>query len=154
MSEVRLNYLNWNPDSEDENNKGLTVADNVIHDTEGYKPIYLASAGSFSTTGSLAASVGTILSCVAKPVGASGGADKMVAWISGITLHVGLNGVTATTAATGYPLSFATIGSTPAITAFDVCEYAGKIFFVVEATQGTSAPSTLVSIGFNGYMDY
>ena len=153
MSEVRVNYLNWNPDLEDEANKGLTVADNVVHEPEGYKPIHLASAGSFSTTGSLAASVGTILSCVAKPVGSAG--DLLVAWVSGVTLHVGLNGVTATTAVTGYPLTFSTLGSAgSSITAFDVCEYANKIFFVVEATQGTSSPSTLTSIGFNGYMDY
>lgn len=151
MSEVRINYLNWNPDSEDEANKGLTIADNVLHDTEGYKPLHLASTGSFATTGSLAASIGTVTSLVAKPVGP--GTDLFCAWISGTSINVGLNGVTSTTATTGYPLAFATLGAAR-ITAFDVCESYGKIYFVLEASQNQSSPSTTISFGMQGYMDY
>ena len=152
MSEVRINFLNWNPDSEDENNKGLTVADNVLHDSEGYKPLHLASAGSFATTGSLAASVATVQSLIAKPVG--DGTDLFCAWIAGTSINVGLNGVTATSTTTGYPLTFGTIGSSAAITAFDVCESYGKIYFIVSGAQQTSVPSTVNSFSFQGYMDY
>lgn len=152
MSQVRLNFLNWQPDLEDEANQGLTVAQNLVHEPEGYKSIHLASAGSFATTGGLAASSATVTSIVTKPVGASG--DLFCAWISNDTLHVGINGVTSAAVTTGYPLSFATTGANQAITAFDVCEYAGKIFFTAEAAQGTSSPSTTVSIAHIGHMDY
>lgn len=153
MSQIRINFLNYNPDLEDTENQGLTIAQNVIHDVEGYKPVHLGTSTAFATTGGLAASTYTVTSCVAKPVGA--GSDLFTAWMANDTLHVGLNGVTATTAVTGYPLSFATTGSTGQfISALDVTEYAGKIFFVVEATQGTASPSTLVSISHVGYMDY
>lgn len=152
MSQIRINFLNYNPDLEDTENQGLTIAQNVIHEVEGYKPVHLGTSTAFATTGGLAASTYTVTSCVAKPVGA--GSDLFVGWIANNTLHVGLNGVTATTAVTGYPLSFATTGANQAISAFDVTEYAGKIFFIAEATQGTSSPSTLVSISHVGYMDY
>lgn len=39
MSEVRLNFLNWRPDQDELNTEGLQVADNVIHETEGYKEV-------------------------------------------------------------------------------------------------------------------
>ena len=158
MSEVRLNFLNFAPDLEDEANPGLTVAQNVIHEPEGYKPLHLASAGSFATTGGLAASTATVTSLVAKPVGSGG--DLFCAWIASNTLHVGINGVTAASLSsagggqTGYPLSFATQGSSQSITAFDVTEYAGKIFFVAEAQQGQSTPTTTTSLSHIGHMDY
>lgn len=44
---VRVNFTNWQPDKDDFGTEGLTVADNVIHDTEGYKPIRKES--SFAT---------------------------------------------------------------------------------------------------------
>lgn len=49
MSEVRINFLNWRPDAEDIGNDGLITADNVIHDTEGYKQIGLVTNGAVST---------------------------------------------------------------------------------------------------------
>ena len=130
---------------------GLTVADNVVHEPEGYKPVYLASGGSFATTGSLGASTATITSLVAKPVGP--GNDLFCAWLSNNTLQFGINGVTATTASTGYPLSFATTGSQQ-ITAFDVCEYGGKIFFTAQAQQTQTVPSATATLTLAGYMDY
>jgi len=155
VSQVRVNFLNWRPDTDDFGNEGLTVADNVVHDVEGYRPVHLATAGAFATTGGLAASNATVLSLVAKPVGASG--DLFCAWLANatlVTLHVGVNGSTATTAATGYPLQFATAVSNPEIYAFDVCEYGGKILWTVEAQAETSSPATTVSIAFAGYMTY
>lgn len=151
----RVTFLNWRPDAEDVGNDGLTTADNVVHETEGYKPIHLASSGAFATTGGLAASNATVLSLVAKPVGAQG--DLFCAWLADatlVTLHVGINGETASTSATGYPLQFATAVTSPEIWAFDVCEYGGKICWTVEAKASTSTPATTVSVAFAGYMDY
>lgn len=157
----RIAFLNWRPDAEDFGNEGLVTADNLVHESEGYKPVHLGSGGSFATTGGLgAATNATVLSLVAKPVGSQG--DQLCAWLADMTtptLHVGVNGVTATTTATGYPLAFSTayVNSTAtpiAIYAFDVCEYAGKTFFTVEARMGTSTPVTTQSIAFAGYMDF
>jgi len=160
VSEVRFNFLHYNPDSEDTENQGLVKANNVLHEPEGYKPLHLASAGSFATTGGLAASAATVLALVAKPVGSQG--DLFCAWLSGgsfPTLHVGLNGLTGVAATTGYPLSFTntfiSASLTPiAIFAFDVCESYGKIFWNVEARLGTASPSTTQALKYSAYMDF
>ncbi|NJN46757.1 MAG: hypothetical protein HC808_10085 [Candidatus Competibacteraceae bacterium] len=155
MSGLRIDFLNWRPDQEVFGNDGLTQADNVIHDAEGWKPVHLASSGSFATTGGLAASNATVLSLVAKPVGAQG--DVFCAWLANQTtptLHVGINGATETTSATGYPLAFATAVTGAEIWAFDVCELNGKVVWTVEARAQTSSPATTVSLAFAGYMDY
>jgi hypothetical protein len=155
VSGLRVDFLNWRPDQEVFGNDGLSVADNVIHDTEGWKVAHLSSSGAFATTGGLAASNATVLSIVAKPVGA--GTDEFCAWIANQTtptLHVGINGETAATSATGYPLAFATAVTGAEIWAFDVCELGGKIIWTVEARAETSSPATTVSLAFAGYMDY
>lgn len=149
---IRTNFLNWRPDAEDVGNDGLTQADNVLHETEGWKPVHLGSSTAFSTV--LAASTATVLSIVAKPVGAQG--DLFCAWLSGAStpaLHVGINGATASTSATGYPPSFAVAVTDPQIWAFDVAEYAGKIIWTVEA-RGSDASSSTVSVAFAALMDY
>ena len=146
---VTVPFLNWRPDAEDVGNDGLTKADNVVHDTEGYRPIHLASSGAFST-----AIPQFVLSAVAKPVGSQG--DVFAAWITDTTapsLQVGINGSTATTSATGHPLAFATSAVNPEIFAFDVCEYGGKIIWTVEA-QAEDASGTSLSIAYAGYMDF
>ena len=150
MSVVK--FLNWRPDLEDTEHDGLSVCQNVVHEPEGWKALHLLSAGAFATTGNLAASVATVQSIIAKPVGPSN--DLFCAWVAGGNLNVGLNGVTATTSTTGYPLSFGTVGSSAAITAFDLCESYGKIYFVVEAAMSTTAPTSLLTLAFQGYMDY
>ena len=154
MSEVRVNFLNWRPDAEDVSNEGMTTADNVIHDVEGYRPVHMASAGAFATTGGLSAGLGTILSIVAKPIGSRG--DYFCAWVAQATtpaLHVGINGVTASTSATGFPLAMAAAATDAQIYAFDVCEYAGKIVWTVEA-KATDASATALSYAFAGHMDF
>lgn len=154
MSEIRLNFLNYRPIQEDVNHDGLTVANNVVHEPEGYKQIHIRTAAAFSTTGGLAASNASVSSVIARPVGSQG--DYFCAWLSGSpgTLHVGINGVTSTSSTTGYPLSFSTATSgNDRIYAFDVCEYAGKIFFVVEARFLESGGST-AALRHIGYMDF
>lgn len=148
----RFNFLNWRPDLEDVGNEGLTVADNCVHEPEGYKAIHLGSAGSFGTTGGLAASNATVLSVIAKPVGNND--DLFCGWIANSTLHVGINGVTAASTTTGYPLSFATAVASGEITVFDVCEAYNKIFFTVQADGIATTPATTLSLAVMGYMDY
>lgn len=151
LAELRTNFLNWRPDLEDTENQGLTIAQNVIHEPEGYKAVHLASAGTFTTTGGLAASAATVTSLVAKRIGPW--SDQLCAWVSSNTLNIGINGVTLTSTTTGYPLSFTTAAA-PQITVFDVCEYAGKVVFVVEAQQEQAIPATTAVLRHTGYLDF
>lgn len=151
MTQVRFDFLNFAPDIEDTENKGLTIADNCVHDTEGYKPIHLGSAGAFSTTGNLA---GIVESIVTKSVGP--GDDTFSAWFdnNSLQLNVGVNGITSPPVITGSSLSFSQTGTSQKITAFDVCESNGKIFFVVEVSQSLTSPNTTVSLRQIGYLDF
>lgn len=152
MSEFRFNFQDLAPDLEDTKNPGLTIAQNVVHETEGYKAVHLGSAGSFSTTGALGASNATVTALIAKPVGAQ--SDLFCAWLANDTLHVGINGITSPTSATGHPLSFGTAGPTQEITVFDVTEFADKIFFVVSAQQDEVVPSNTSTLTTSGFVDY
>lgn len=152
MSEVRFDFINLAPDIEDTENQGLTIAQNVIHEPEGYKAVHLASAGSFVTTGGLGASNATVTSVIAKPVGSLD--DLFVAWIANDTLHVGINGVTSTSVTGGFPVSFGTTGSSQEVVAFDVAELADKIFFTVQIQQSQAVPSTAATLTTTGHMDY
>jgi hypothetical protein len=143
--QVRINFLNWQPDMEDFGNEGLVNAQNVVHEPEGYKPVYLASAGVFSTTGGLA----SVSSIVTKPVGSAG--DTFSAWLSANTLHVGINGATATNA-TGSVISFATTGSSQGISFFDVTEFGDYLVFTVEAQQTQASPATTATLRVMGYL--
>lgn len=144
MSELRVNFLNWRPDQDPLVNDGLTRAENVVHDVDGYKPIYLGTT--VSQTGGLA-SVGSIVTKAIGPL-----TDTFSAWISGATLHVGINGVTATSSTTGYPQSNATVTAQRFISAFDVTEMDGYICFVAEATFVHITPSTTTYVRTTGYM--
>jgi hypothetical protein len=44
MSFVRYNFLNWQPDQEDYANDGLSVADNVIHNPDGYQEVRFSTS--------------------------------------------------------------------------------------------------------------
>lgn len=144
---MKLSFLDWAPDLEPVQNKGLVVATNTIHDADGYKPIQKASAGAFSTKGALS----TVSSVMAKQVGT--GDQYFYAWVNGTDLHVGIDGVTATSATTSP--SFATIPSIgTSITALDVCELADVIFFTVEAVGGTVTPDTRITLRATGYLTY
>jgi len=151
MTQVRFDFLNLAPDMEDTENQGLTIAQNVVHDTEGYKPIHLGSAGSFQTTGALG---GNVVAIVTKSVGA--GDDTFSAWfdINSLQLNVGVNGITSPPVAGTFAPSFSETGTSQAITAFDVCESNGKIFFVVEVSQSLTSPDTTVSLREMGYLDF
>ena len=152
MTEFRFDFQNLAPDLEDTQNQGLTIAQNVIHETEGYKPTHLGSAGSFVTTGGLGASNATVTSVIAKPVGSR--SDLFCAWIANDTLHVGLDGVTSTSVTGGFPVSFSTTGTSQEVVAFDVAELADKIFFTVQVQQSQAIPATAATLTTTGHMDY
>lgn len=149
----RFSFLNWRPDLNDVGHDGLAEADNCIHEPDGYRPTHLGTAGAFATTGGLAASNNTVISVVAKPVGSQG--DLFCAWViedGAFTnaVHVGINGVTASTSATGFPLTaLGATGGAWAITALDVAEYEERIHFVVRAQNATLTP-----VSFHGWMDF
>lgn len=144
---MKFNFLNYRPVLEDEVNPGLNVAQNVVHEVEGYKPIHLRSAGAFVT-----AIPPNADACVAKSVGSQG--DIFAAWLLSNELIVGVNGITSTSVTTGYPLSFSTAGTNRHIYSFDVCEAFGRIFFTVEARQSNSAPATTEALVHSGYLDF
>jgi len=139
---VRTNFLNWTPDAEDFGNGGLVKAENVIHESEGYKPVYLNTSGAFATTGAM----GSVTAVQAKPIGSQG--DYLAAWIQGNVLYVGVNGATALNVST--TPAFATVGSDRCIAFFDVTEYAGSWYVQAEAQQ-TEAGGTVTSVYAYGY---
>jgi hypothetical protein len=49
VSELRYQFLNWRPDLEDTQHDGLSVADNVFHDVEGYKQVSFVTDAAVST---------------------------------------------------------------------------------------------------------
>ena len=127
----RIAFLNWQPDVDDLPNDGLEDADNVVHEPEGYKPVFLESTGGFSTTGSLTA----VDSIVVKTIGPN--FDKFHAWLESDQIKVGVNG-TEITSTGSTTVSFSTSGSNQAIAFFDVAELADQIIFTVEAQQDES----------------
>ena len=144
---IRVDFLEWRPDLDDFQNPGMTTADNVIHDIEGYKQIKLASSGAFATTGALT----TVTSIQAKPIGTNG--QHLCAWLNDNTIHIGIDGVTAVSSP-ATTVSFATTPANLEISAFQVAELADKIFFVVEALAANVSPSTTVSLRLAGYLTY
>ena len=147
MSRVRFDFLNWRPDADDFANDGLTVADNVVHDSEGWKQVPLETAGAFVTTGGLT----TVTALVAKPIGSRD--DLLCCWLSDSqNIHVGVNGVTGTSPTTGYPISFSTAVSGGVVTAFDVCEVDEQAVFVARVEGNKSIPATSTAISFAGYI--
>jgi len=142
MSEVRLNFLNWRPDLEALGNDGLTVAENVLHDAEGFKKITEQTAGAFSTT------TASVTDFKAVAIGTNN--QTFCCWLSGGTMFFGIDGVTATGPSTATAFATATAGQ--AISSFAVTEYGDDIFFCAVAEGTTAIPATLVSIGFSGYL--
>lgn len=139
----RIVFRNFQPDVDDLPNDGMEKADNTVHEPEGYKAVYLESAGAFATTGALT----NVASIVVKTVGPS--FDKFHAWLDADQIKVGINGVEITSSGST-TVSFATTGSNQAICFFDVAEFGDEILFTVEAQQDQATPATTVSIRLTG----
>lgn len=149
--QVRLNFLNWNPDSEALGNEGLVLAENVYHDTEGYKEIRVPTSGAFSTTGSLTA---TVLAVQARRVGGAG--QTWCCWIktsptAGSQMHFGFDGATASHTVTTGATAFSTLVSSASILSFDTTEFDGGIFFCARAEGARSDTGSTISLAFTGF---
>lgn len=148
---MKVNFLNWRPDQDEYQLDGLTKAENVVHDTEGYKPVYLKSAGAFSTGIDAAESV---LSVVARQ--GIWPTTAFTAYIEdndqttptlrfGYFYNTGQAMYEATWGTTGYPSAhaFATSGASGwAVVAFDVAYLGEKSLHVAVAEQILSTGST------------
>lgn len=152
----RLTFINWRPDLEDEANDGLVVADNVLHEPEGYKSIGLESAGAFATN----ASLGTVTSVQIRNAGSAD--NQVAAWVNIISattaaLSVGTPGggiFSSITAQTVTSINTITGTSIPdmGIVSFDVCELDGKIFVTAVARANQAGGN--VTRRFTGYVTY
>ena len=76
---VRSDFLKWQPDQDDFNNPGLTIADNVLHDTEGYKQLLQQTDAAFTTTTVLGGSA-TVQAVNIRPAGV--GANRFICAIN------------------------------------------------------------------------
>lgn len=157
---TRIDFLNWAPDLEDENHGGLTVADNVVHHGEGYKPIGLQTAGGFATN----ASIGTVTSVQIRNAGSAD--NQVAAWAQVINattaaLRIGSPDATAggqfsgSTSSTLTGLQLVTASSLPVawISSFEACELADKIF-VTAVMEASLAAGGSTSTSLTGYLTY
>ena len=162
MSEVRLNFLNWRPDQEAFGHDGLVVADNVIHDTEGYKQV----TRNTDTARSTIIGAPTSSALQVRPMGSVRDAlqaNKMACRIGGlpatqmsVTFHIGIGQTAANV--TGVSATFAHTGGTAtpcasqqAITSFQVCEL-NDYLFVTAHGEGLAAGGTAVSANLTAYL--
>lgn len=152
MSQVRLNFLGWQPDQDEYSPEGLIRANNVLHDTEGYKPLKMHTAGAFSAsvwyTGATLASV---RSMQIRAVGAGNNRVAAIVSDSATTaaiadLSIGVEGEAAafTTVAT------ATLASAGGVRckAFSVGELESGVFLICAAFDASlqSGGTTLISL--------
>ena len=159
MSEIRLNFLNWRPDMEPSGHDGLTEADNVLHDTEGYKQLRVATSGAAATA---AASANTLGSVQVRQLGSKQDTsedNKMACYLVvanpsgvGVRIQVGsstFNSESTLTASAGTAHPVATGG---AITAFEVCELNDYVFITAQG-EGEAAGGTALSGNVTAYME-
>jgi len=138
--QAKFDFLNWRPDAEDLRNPGLITADNVIHDTEGYKEYKTPTSGAFASNSSL----GTCGSVVFRPVGTNG--QYVGAWLADAThlgslkytanFKLGLFNSSYSLTSTYTSMASATLRSQytlNSVTSFEVCEYGDLIFMAAEA---------------------
>ena len=149
MTEVRRDFLNWRPDRDEFDSEGLQVADNVLHDVEGYKQTRYATDGAASTLNGTSGV--TITSFQARQVGSlrDSSSDNKIglsATVSGLKIQSYGASVPQTT------VSFATAATSGvAIRAFQVTEL-GDNAFVAAEVRGVAASGTEVSANFTGYI--
>ena len=159
---LKLNFLNWQPDRDEYQNE-LTTADNVVHDTEGYKQIHLKSAGAFNTIIPAAWSVTSVVAQQAVRKGTAYTAFVGEAVASGPTNALGFGVFYTTTDTmyralwndTGYPTlnAFATLGTNQNVVAFDHCYLEDQVFMVAVADQDVAATAGTQTVTALGYGD-
>ena len=161
MSFVKFDFLNWQPDLEDWNNPGLTIAENVFHSEEGYLAYSSFTGGAFVAD----TNIGTTPSIVARPVGT--GEQIAVAYLHNATaagagftiqLSIGLMNSQYATLANYTTYTSSTVSTSYTgnnLVAFDVCELNDTLFFTAEAQLDTitalNAGAPTITINATGY---
>ena len=150
MSQLRTNFIGWQPDQDEYSPDGLITANNVLHDTEGYKELLMQTAGAFSAsvwyTG---ATLHSVRSMQIRAVGA--GNNRVAALASdatGVTasLSVGVEGE----ASAFTTVTTATLASAGGVwcNAFSVGELESGVFLICSSWGASlaSGGSTIYSI--------
>lgn len=157
MAKIRVDWLNWRPDLEDTEFDGLTVADNVIHQPEGYKEVRFTTAGAVSTI----VSAGNVLWASGTTIGAiqvrqlgslldSSDSNKVAAYIRDDVspqFAVDFFNTTTPTSTTG---AAGNMTSGYAITAFQTAEL-NDVIFVCANASGSAAGGTGIALNITGY---
>lgn len=150
MSQLRTNFIGWQPDQDEYSPEGLITANNVLHDTEGYKPLYMQTVGAFGvSTWYSGSTLHSVRSMQIRSVGA--GNNRVAALAvdaSGTTadLSIGVEGE----ASAFTTVTTATLASVGGIRckAFSVGELESGVFLICAAWGASLAAggSTLYSI--------
>jgi len=143
VSQVRLNFLNWRPDAEDFGNDGLTIATNVLHDTEGY----IETRGTNTAT-TVAQSTGEAKWLDVVPLGYDSGAYVAAThWSTLNSVQIGTFGTWSEYADT------AGAGQTAgALQSFSAVEFEDKIVACAKYHFASSAPVGTTTA--SGYISY
>ena len=152
---IRFNFLNWRPDLEETEFEGLTIANGVYHDIEGWKPVTVATIGAISTitsTNNLFAPGVTISAMQIRQVGNlnDGSEDnKVAAYIrDAVSPQFAVDFFNTTTPASTTGANLMTTAY--AVTAFQKTELNGTVFVCAQA-EGEAASGTAVSLNITGY---
>ncbi|MEM6817207.1 MAG: hypothetical protein AAF578_00315 [Pseudomonadota bacterium] len=145
---MRKQFSGYAPDLDDFEHPGLTVADNVVSDVEGYKPITLTST--VTPTGNLTSVDDISLANLGSEPGFN---QQMCAWLSGGTLQIGINGVLRPSNTPGYPLSWSGPMLTQGMQPINVVELNNQRFFTASAF-GTTATFLPEQLFVTGYMQW
>lgn len=144
----RFDFLEWRPDRDELNTEGLQIADNVVHETEGYKQVLMHTAGANGTISSLTSAV----ALREVPIGTGG--QTLKAWLSKETLSPGdalaLNvAVEASTTLDSVTSATVTSLTDAEITSLAVAELDDNLFITCEAAvQLVSGPGQLNITGY------
>ena len=143
---VKFDFLNWRPDAEDLRNQGLITADNLLHDTEGYKEVSMPTAGAINATE-------TALDAMVRPIGTAGElvyARVIDASSTTASLSIGpINGAAFTTVT----LPTLTNASAMTLDHFAVAEFDQQFVISAQVTASLLAggTTTIALSGTGGY---
>jgi len=148
MSQVKFNFLNWQPDREDYENDGLITADNLIHQPEGYTELLVNTVGSASTLTALAGTTFTSINML--PMGSARTVTSSMYMVGAVQGSATASSLVAIEPG-GSTLSIAgqidTTSTLLALTNFDVCELNNSVVVIGMAVgEGASATRQSASI--------
>ena len=127
MPSLRYDFAAWLPDMDDFQNPGMTVADNVFHQDDGYQIIKQQTAGAFATLTSVGNAGRNVGAVQVKPIGVGG--TNLAAWLklstAGPTATLEIGDPTVGVIGAVESATLASVGAL-SINAFQVCELKTK----------------------------